>query len=212
MDITLRILIADLINIIRGAKPIDDEPISDRQVETWIHQYRSLLLKRDLDKGYMINPDYIQNIDDISLEYDSDRELYRTSVDLPNAIDLHNKSGITFVGDRYGNQIQLTSEKRVNYQEHNKWAMDEPMAYLNNKRIYLYNPKVLTKIYIRGVFENPVEAFTTNGETYDYDSSYPIPMSMIVPLKEMILKTELNIIWQAPSDDTNNAKHNLDRN
>lgn len=207
--VSLNALIYDLLNIIRGAKPIDDEPISEAQIESWIHHYRALFLKRDLDKGKIPNPDYIQTINDISLEYDTDKELYRTSVDIPNAIDLNYKSGITFIGDKYGNQLQLIPEKRVNFQQYNKWSQDETLAFLSNSRVYLYNQKGLGEIYIRGIFRNPVEAAEANGETYNYDSTYPIPMSLIPGLKEEILKKELSIIVKTPSDEVNDAIHNL---
>lgn len=207
--ISLKALIFDLLNIIRGAKPIDDEPISSKEIESWIHQYRAMFLKRDLDKGKMTNPDYIQTIDGISLEYDSVKEMYRSSVDIPNTLDLNYKSGITFIGDKFGNQLQLISEKRVNYQKYNKWTQDETLAFLSNNRIYLYNSKGLDEFYIRGIFQNPIEAAEANGETYNYDSPYPIPMNVIPSLKKEILKNELSIEIQAPSDEINNADHGV---
>ena len=207
--VSLKTLVFDLLNIIRAARPVDDEPISETQIQSWIHQYRAMFLKRDIDKGKMPNPDYIQTIDGISLEYDSVKEMYRTSADVPNTLDLNFKSGITFVGDKFGNQLQLISEKRVNYQKYNKWTQDETLAFLSNSRIYLYNSKGLDEVYIRGIFQNPVEAAEANGDTYNYDTPYPIPMSIIPGLKKDILKNELSIEVQAPSDEVNNADHDL---
>lgn len=206
---SLKTLIFDLLNIIRAAKPNDDEPISEKQIEFWIHSYRAVYLKRDLDKGKMPNPDYIQSINNISLEYDSAKKEYRSYIDIPNTLDLNNKSGITFIGDVYGNQIQLISEKRVNWQKYNKWTQDDTIAYLSNGRVYIYNSKGLDSFYIRGVFQNPIEASEANGGTYNYDSPYPIPMSIISSLKKDILKNELGIEVQSPSDDINNANHKV---
>lgn len=206
---SLKTLIFDLLNIIRAAKPSDDEPISEKQIEFWIHSYRAVYLKRDLDKGKMPNPDYIQSINNISLEYDSAKKEYRSSIDIPNTLDLNNKSGITFIGDVYGNQIQLISEKRVNWQKYNKWTQDDTVAYLSNGRVYIYNSKGLDSFYIRGVFQNPIEASEANEGTYNYDSPYPIPMNIISSLKKDILKNELGIEVQSPSDDINNANHKV---
>jgi hypothetical protein len=207
--ISLKTLVFDLLNIIRGSKPIDDEPISEKQIESWLHQYRAMFLKRDIDKGKMPNPDYVQTIDDISLEYDSTKEMYRSSIDIPNTLDFNHKSGITFVGDKYGNQLQLIPEKRINYQKYNKWTQDDTLAFLSNNRIYLYNSKGLDTFYLRGIFENPIEAAEANGDTYNYDSPYPVPMSMVNGIKKDILKNELGIEWQAPSDEVNNAEHTV---
>lgn len=207
--VSLNTIIYDLLNIIRAAQVADDEPISERQIEAWVHQYRAFFIKRDIDKGNMPNPDYIQDLDNISLEYDSVKKQYRTSVDIPNGIDFNNQSGITFVGDVYGNQFQLLPEKRVNWQQYNKWSQDETLTYLDNNRIYVYNAKGLSNIFIRGIFENPVEAAEANGQTYSYDSPYPVPLSLVPVIKEEILKKELNIISSAPNDDVNNADHDL---
>ena len=44
--ITLRTITTDILNIIRGSNISDSEAISKRQVEDWIHQYRTILLLR----------------------------------------------------------------------------------------------------------------------------------------------------------------------
>ena len=60
--ITLNTITTDLLNIIRGAQVTQSEPISKRQLEAWVHQYRALLIKQEMDKGKMPNPDYIQTL------------------------------------------------------------------------------------------------------------------------------------------------------
>lgn len=207
--VSLNTIIYDILNIIRGAQVSDDEPISERQIESWIHEYRAFFLKRDIDKGRLPNPDYIQSINPVALEYDEGIERYRTSIDIPNTIDFNNQIGITFVGDIKGNQIQLLPEKRVNYQQYTKWTQDDTLAYLSSNRVYLYNPKGLSNISIRGIFENPVEAFEAAGLDFDYDTPYPLPATLVPLIKESILQKELNIEWQAPNDNVNNADHDL---
>ena len=58
--VTLATITSDLLNIIRGAHISQSEPISKRQVEGWIHQYRAFLLKQDLDKSKMPNPEQFE--------------------------------------------------------------------------------------------------------------------------------------------------------
>lgn len=210
--VSLRAIIYDLLNIIRGGKITDDEIISPRQIEAWIHQYRAILLKRDIDKGKYINPDYIQeylNSDGTPLrivpEEQETRTVYRTDVQLPKTIDFNYKSGITFIGDVEGNRIQLVPESRVNYQQYNKYTSDDIIAYINNRYIYLHNHNGLQFIKVRGVFEVP-----TDIPSVTLDSKYPIPINMILPLKEMILKQELGIEYAAPNDDVNDTDHKIE--
>lgn len=210
MNITLRTIIYDLLNVIRGSQVTDDEPISENQIKMWIDQYRSLFIKRDLDKGKYPNPDYIQTIDDISLEFDSNLDKYRTSIDIPKTINLNHKSGLVFVGDTYGNQIQLVPESRVSWQQYKRFTRDSTLTFLRNERIYLHNQKGLDKISVRGIFESPSEAAIANGENFDLDSKYPIPSDILPSLKREILKGELGIEWKAPNDDTNDANHKLE--
>jgi len=224
--ISLNNIIYDLLNIIRGAKITDNEPISPYQIENWVHQYRSLYIKRDIDNKKYPNPDYIQSIECVKLVkqnkagntslVQSEDILYRTDIKIPKGIDFNRKSGITFIGDLEGNRIQLSPEARVKYQEYKKFTGESPLAYIRDQYVYIHNPKGLEYISIRGIFENPVDAATiinpyTNLPSFDYDSPYPIPLDKVYAIKQDILKNELGIQWNAPSDDVNDDSHiNLD--
>lgn len=210
--ISLRAIIYDILNIIRGSKVTNDEIISERQIETWIHEYRALLLKRDLDKGKYPNPDYIQeltNADGTPLSIvpytQETRTVYRTSIQIPKTIDFNFKSGITFVGDVEDNQIQLVPESRANWQQYKKYTSKDILAYLKDRYIYLYNPNDLQYIKVRGIFEVPTEL-----PGIDLDSKYPVPINMVNTLKEMILKLELGIEYSAPNDEQNDANQTLE--
>jgi len=210
--VSLRAIIYDLMNIIRGGNVTDDEPISERQLESWIHQYRAVLLKRDIDKGKNINPDYIQeyeNSDGSALsivpEEQELRTVYRTSVQIPKTIDFNYKSGITFIGDVEGNEIQLVPASRAVWQKHRKYTSKDILAYLKDRYIYLENHNGLQYIRLRGIFELPTEI-----GSFTLDSKYPIPLNMLDPLKQMILKGELGIEYMSPDDDDNNADHGVE--
>jgi len=221
---TLKAIVFDLKNIIRAAQISDDEPISDIQIENWIHQYRNVLIKQDLDKKKIPNPDYIQNIPVIELEdvdaygdnvsIDSGYKKYRTNIQIPDSIDLNNKSGILFVGDSYGTQIQLIQENRVAYMNNSKYSKYIPVAYLKEKYIYIHNHNALRYITVRGVFENPVAVYEltnplTTAQSATWDFEYPIPQNMLPILKQMILKGELGIEHSAPNDNENDADNKL---
>ncbi len=216
MGISLDKIVQDLLLIIRGSKISQSEPISKRQLEDWVHQYRALLLKRDLDKNRMPNPDYIQEIPNLELEpiegsedntIGSDCYVFRSTQQLPKALDLSKKSGITYVGTILGIQLQMVSYNRYRWQSYRKYTSKDKLAFLRNQYMYVSNNELLKYINVRGVFEQPLEVTTLN--SVDYRDNYPIPMDKIPILKEMILKKELMIEVQAPSDDKNDSDHSV---
>ena len=219
MGISLDKIVQDLLLIIRGSNISQSEPISKRQLETWVHQYRALLLKRDLDKNKVTNPDYIQEIPNLTISLiegsedntiGSDCYISRTAVKLPKTINLNAKSGLTYIGTILGNQIQLIPYTRFQWQQYKKYTSNDKLAFLRNQYLYVYNNELLTNINVRGIFENPLEI--TTFDNVSYRDNYPLPVDMIPILKEMILKQELNIIAQAPSDTKDNSSHGVSAN
>jgi hypothetical protein len=216
---SLQTIVLDLLNIVRSSNISRSELISPRQIEMWVHQYRSLLIKRDLDKGRMINPDYIQELPGLQLEVvdrskgmelQSGLYLLRTKLVLPKTIDLNYRSGFTFVGTVDGREIQFVPESRVRWQQYKKYTSEDNLAFLRSGRMYLVYPSPIEYISIRGIFEVPTEVgnFTNLHADYtyaDWDTSYPIPITMVTDLKAMILKQELGMIVQAESDSTNDS-------
>lgn len=219
MGISLDKIVQDLLLIIRGSNISQSESISKRQLEDWVHQYRALLLKRDLDKNKVANPDYIQEIPNLSISLiegsedntiGSDCYISRSSVKLPKTIDLNSKSGLTYVGTILGNQIQIIPYTRFQWQQYKKYTKGDKLAFLRNQYLYIYNNELLTVINVRGIFENPLEI--TSFDNIDYRQNYPLPMDKVSILKEMILKGELGIEAKAPSDNKDDANHGLSPN
>ncbi len=224
--ISLNTLITDLLNIIRGAKVSQSETISRRQIEDWIHQYRALLLKQDMDKGKMPNPDYIQELPSVKLEVvdkslesdlQSGMNYMRTELEIPTTIDLNFKPGITYVGTIDGREIQLVSEGRNYWQQFKRFTQKVPLAFLRNKRIYINNVTPLKYITIRGIFEIPTEVsnFINSSAISTYstlDDRYPIPSNLVPVLKSMILERECGIIASSPSDNTNDGSNLMSQN
>ena len=225
--VNLDSITTDLLNVVRGSTISQSEPISKRQLEAWVHQYRALLLKRDLDKGKMPNPDYIQEIDHVRLSpvdtagdnvtssgVTTGNNVLRSDLTLPNAIDLNFKSGLTYIGTVDGNEIQLVPETRSKWQQYKKYTSSEPLAFLRNNYLYVMYDNPMEFVSVRGVFEIPPEVGRfvnpmTNQPYFDTSTKYPIPANMIPTLKEMILQKELGIESQAFSDVTPDAAHGV---
>lgn len=223
--ITLRTITADLLNIARGANISSSEPISVRQLEDWVHQYRAVLLKRDLDKGKKPNPDYIQEINHLRLEAveatgedisssrnESGTYRYRTILEVPKTVDLNFTSGFTYIGTPIGEEIQFVPEGRVRWQQYKKYTPKDRLCFLKNGHLYVENDSPLEFIKIRGVFEIPSEVGRfinpiTDQPYFNLDSKYPIPATLVPALKDIIIQKELKIETNVPTDTTNDSKN-----
>ncbi len=211
--VTLNTIIHDLLEIVRGAQVSRSEPISLRQIEAWVHQYRAKLLKQDLDKGKHPNSDYIQTIQALELVEVDEAEgtpittgyrTFRTKVQLPKTVNLNFKPGFTYVGTITGQEFQFSPEERARWQPFRKYTSGDKIAYLKDKYLYVHNDKEIRYITVRGIFEIPPEVDQIN-DGAGLDNEYPIPIDMLPVLKEMILKQELNIEVKAYSDITNES-------
>ena len=224
--VTLNTIVTDMMLIIRGAQLTQSEPISKRQLEAWVHEYRAKLIKQDLDKGKLVNSDYIQSLRSLELEevdeaegttVSTDYQTFRTMLQLPNTIDLNFRAGFTYIGTITGQEIQFSSEAKSRWQEYKKYTGSDSIAYLKDSYIYITNDRDIRYITVRGVFEippevshldNPKESVTDVTE----NSPYPIPINMVPTLKQMILQGELGIEAMAYSDIMNDSASKTEPN
>lgn len=215
----------DLLKIVRNSNISDSENISKRQLEDWIHQYRAVLLKQDLDKGKIPNPDYIQEIDHLKLTaidtagsnmtvngLTTGNYILITSLEIPNTLDLNFKSGFMYVGTVDGNEISFVTEGRSKWQQYKKYTSNDAVCFLRGGYLYVMYNKPLEYITVRAVFENPAEVARfvnpmTNQPYFNDASKYPIPANMIPIVKEMILQKELGIEIRSFQDDTNDSNN-----
>jgi len=220
---SLPLIVRDLIRIIRGSIETQSETISDRQIEYWVHQYRALLLKQDIDKSKVPNPDYIQEIKGLHLTQIDITEIsgipigkyiLKSDLQLPKTIDCNFKSGFTYIGTAAGREIQYIPQSRANWQQYKTYTNNEPTVYLKNRYLYVINGDILEYIDVRGIFEIPTEVSQfvnpiTGTPIYDVNTDkYPIPTSILPILKEMILKKELGIMTNSVSDVSNDSANN----
>lgn len=232
---TLNTITTDILLAVRGSQIAESEPISMRQIEDWVNQYRSLFLKREIDKGNSPNPDYIQEIPFIELEevpvegtsLDSGYGGYtlsgnivlKTKLKLPTTVNFNTKQGFTFIGTPEGEEIQYIPERRSKWQEYKKYTSNCPLVYLKDGYLYIINETLsdLSHLHVRGIFEIPSEVgrFVNPATDIPYftaDSKYPIPTNMLPALKELIFSKELRIEVSSPSDTDNDSRHGVSEN
>ncbi len=216
-------LVSDIFQIYFNSKPSDDNQLSRTEVESWIHQYRALLLRQDLDKGRDPNESYMQTLPGLELiavDYGEPTSLitgvhrYRTKVKIPKPIDQSFGSPL-IVYTMTGEQIQVMPESRAHFQRYRKFTSESPRAVYSNNYIYIEGCPLLEYINVKGIWELPQEvaAFTNEDGTpcYDADSQYPVPANMIPVIRQMILQKELGIMVQMPSDVINNRNEESQR-
>ena len=206
---SLNAIIDDILLIYRDNEISESENLSRIQIEQWIHQYRALLIKQDIDKGREINPDYVQTFGPLHISKVSNYTggyNYISDEELPKFIDLHFGSGLVAVKDMDGNLIQVGTETKAKYQTSRKYTCNDYIAYLKNNRLYILGPEHLEYVKIEGILEDPTQA----GDCFDRDDTpYPVPANMIPTIRDMILRKELNVMLQMPTDNTNNSVNDV---
>jgi hypothetical protein len=230
--VTLNTITTDLLSIIRASKISQSETISKRQLEEWVHEYRGVLLKQDLDKGKNPNPDYIQEIDFLKLEpidiigsnvlsinnvSMTGCYLLRTALEIPKTIDLNFKSGFTYIGTVDGHEIQFIPQSRSKWQQYKKYTKDDNMCFLSGGYLYITSDNEMEYITVKGIFEVPPEVSRfvnpiTSQPYFNMNSKYPIPINLVPTLKEMILSKELKIEVSSFSDNKNDSSNKVSPN
>jgi hypothetical protein len=210
---SLNDIISDILQIYFNSKPSDESQLSRMEVEFWIHQYRALLIKQDLDKGRDINESYMQLIPGLRLigvDFGEDAKVksnlyrFKTIESIPKPIDTH--FGLPLIVYTINDeQLQIMPESRVSLHRYRKYTSHAPVAYYTNNHIYVEGCELLEYIKVKGVFENPADLAQYSDECFNPDAPYPIPSNMIPVLRQMILTRELGIMQQQGADIINNA-------
>jgi hypothetical protein len=205
-------IIDDIMNIARDNNIAESDKLSRIQIELWIHQYRALLIKQDLDKGRTINSSYIQSVGPLHISKVSNCAgdfNYESDEELPKFIDLHYGSGLVAVKDLDGNLIQIGSETKAKYQGSRKYTCKDYIAYTKNGYLYIDGPEHLEYVTVEGILEDPTQA----GDCFDRDdTAYPVPANMIPTIKQLIFEKEFNIMLRVNSDTTNNSSNDVTLN
>jgi hypothetical protein len=209
---TLNTIIDDILLEARNNNIAESEQLSRIQIEQWITEYRSFLIKQDIDRGKTINQMYVQEMNGLNLvtkdmsnsDVKSGRTIHTTEVEIPKTIDFNFKSGIISITDILGNIIQLISETRSRYIKYRKYTGSDIYAYLKDRKLYVIGSPDIEYISIKGIFENPREIPGYESA----DAQYPIPANMLIALKELIFTKELNIV--SLTDKTNDGNNDVD--
>lgn len=208
---TLDEITDNILQIARNNNVAESEHLSRRQIQLWIHYYRAFMIKQWIDKERELeNLDemFIQTIQPIHLdkvETAPGKLLYMGDKELPKLIQFNNRVGVISVKDMYGNLIQVGNQTKSKLQRYRKATCGDYIAWVKGNRIYVEgDSNKLEYISVDVIAEDP----TSLVDCWSPDMEYPIPASMIPTIIDMILRRELQVMVQMPSDTTNNSEDN----
>jgi hypothetical protein len=190
---TLNTITDDILSLANNAVVTSGEQLSRTQIHTWIHQYRALLIKQDIDKGRDINPQYVQHLKARVVPVDHRSHEHKADIVLPKLIDLHYGIGLVYVKEHDGKPIQISTATRGYYQQHRAYGKGLYIAFVRGDTVYLICSDELTHVHIGVLAENPADVF----ECFNPDAEYPMPINMIPTLKEMIFAKEIAVMQAA---------------
>jgi len=226
---TIKEIVYDIKNIIRGGLQSDDEIISDRQVEFQVNSLRAQFIRQDVNKRRSISDNIKQIIHCLEVEpvsgttcgLSSDLVIVRSKKKIPNAIETSHQDLITAIGPTgiLSVNFHMIPYNRAPWAGTNKYTKKMTCAFLLDSFIYIIGPEAerLQKIKVEGVWQNPrdIEKYLKDDNTPSYNADieeYPLSTSMLDLIKQSMLAQNMQPLIQSPTDISNNAKSDVQPN
>ena len=206
----------------------DDTDITDDYIIQLINQQRSLWVTNEYSKiGTVIDSKLIQDLpvaqtekvdtilvtDPNTIGFVSNGRYIRTVLEVPRAVETRTRTLYTRIGapDSLALEYPFIPYSQINYSGNGRFNTDVTHAFHSMDHIYLTSNtethQFVKGINIRGVFEDPIEAFNFNRtatECWTMDNEYPLSERLFNYIKPKILEQFIQRI-QMPVDDTNDA-------
>jgi len=226
---TIKEIVYDLKNIIRGGLQSDDEMISDRQIEFQVDSLRAQFIRQDVNKRRSISDNIKQVIHCLEVTpvsgttcgLSNDLIIVRSKEKIPNAIETSHKDLITAIGPTgvLSVNFHMIPYNRAPWVGTNRYTKKMTCAFLLDSFIYVIGPQanMLEKVKIEGVWQCPrdVESYYKDDGHPCYNpetDEYPLSTSMLDLIKQSMLAQNLQPLIQMPTDVSNNAKSDLQPN
>ena len=226
---TIKEIVYDLKNIIRGGLQSDDEMISDRQIEFQVNSLRAQYIRQDVNKRRSISDNIKQIIHCLEVEpvsgttcgLSNDIMIVRSKEKIPNAIETSHQDLITAIGPTgiLSTNFHMIPFNRAPWAGNNRYTKRMTFSFLLDSFVYVVGPEaeMLEKIKVEGVWQNPrdIESYKKDDGSPSYDAEmeeYPLSTSMLDLIKQNMIATNLQPLVQMPTDISNNAKSDLQPN
>ena len=221
---TLNELVYDIEEIVNHNYISDDVSLSKRQIAFWINSQRALLIRQELNKGRALDPAITQSLNCVELEVvsasdccidNSDCMILRTVNTIPKPISTYSRQGITRVGpvNIMSKPYLLVPQAQALYSGNGRFNSEQRFAFYKDGYIYIklntLTVSVLKRISITGIFDNPEDVSKFNdcdgNPCFSWDDEYPMSAWMIDYVKDNILKLDISILKQLPTDRSNDS-------
>jgi len=226
---TIKEIVYDVKNIIRGGQQSDDEIISDSQIEFQINSLRAQFIRQDLNKRRSISDNIKQVISRLPVISVSGTtcglhdglKIVRSASKIPNPIETSNEDLITAIGPTglLSPNFHVIPYNRAPWAGSNRYTKRMTFAFLLDSFVYVTGPEseMLDHIKIEGVWQNPrdVSDYNTDLGIYNYNpdtDEYPVSLSMLDLIKQSMMAQNMQPFVQMPTDNSNNAKSDLQPN
>ena len=219
---TIKEIVYDIKNLMRGGIQSDDELISDRQIEFQINTLRAQFIRQDINKRRSISDNIKQLIHCLEVEpvpasvcgLNTGELIMRSKLKVPNAIETSHSDLITAIGPTgiLSVNFHMIPYNRAPWARTNKYTKQMTCAFLLDSFIYIVGPEVelLEKVKVEGVWQDPrdIGNYLKDDGTPSYDAEveeYPISTSMLDLIKQQMIASNMQPFLQTPADTTNNS-------
>ena len=226
---TIKEIVYDIKNLIRGGMQSDDEIISDRQIEFQVDSLRAQFIRQDINKRRSISDNIKQMIHCMEVEpvsantcgLSNNSIIVRSKTKIPNAIETSHSDLITAIGPTglLSLNFHIIPYNRAAWAGTNKYTKKMTCAFILDSFIYIVGPdaEMLEKIKVEGVWQSPrdIEAYMKEDGHPSYNAEeedYPLSTSMLDLIKQSMLTTNLQPFLSSPTDISNNAKSDVQPN
>ena len=195
---------------IRELLPGDWLDVTNKHITRWINLQRSLWLKNEINQGRYIDDKIKQTIivDTVLVNASeiagikANSVLLKSSKEIPYTIILKTTDTITSIhnADILGESYNYVTKEDAVYSGNGKMNTRDIFSFRYNKNIYIKcqkaNPKIklINKLVIEGVFEDPIEVardFNSTGDFNELKMEYPISDALWNYMKEQIINNGL---------------------
>lgn len=194
---TLNEIAYDILNSMSGGRTSDDNFISIDQIKYNVNYYRSLFLHRDLNKSVFEDYSFYQKVE-LEFIYDQINDVYMSTEPLPKILRLSHRYPIRIGGFK---NIPVTLRNSLRFNQYNRYTKNKNKAYLEHDVLFIFSNRVIDKLEVEAIFENPSEAYIFAGKdplSVD-DLEYPCSSDVVQRLTGSILNRSVELL-QIPAD------------
>jgi len=200
---TLNAIAYNILNQMRGGRSSNNDLLSLDQIKYNIEVYRSLLIRRDMERSRDLREFEqqitVDNIPAIPTEEVALTERFgqrKLTIQLPRPVRVKNQIALNVATSGHTKLIPVIPYQYHIYKSYQRYTPNDTRGFLVDGTLYFTGN--VDDVQIRGVFEEPRKVMELAGIDRDRtsDQPYPITYDMIQQITEIMLRGEFTTILQ----------------